>query len=149
MDNCDGFKPQGNYYLANYFGNVHILRSVSGKIRNIDQSVKSPWIYFPLFSPLGITFPSGEGQHSLLSALYERSGVDPSGVSYVEAHGTGTKVGDPQEVNNIAKIFCENREGPLLLGSVKSNIGHTEATAGSIIRLCRVYAYHCYMCLMC
>ena len=86
-----------------------------------------------IFSQLGVTFPSGEGQHSLLSTLYERSGVEPSGVSYVEAHGTGTKVGDPQEVNTIAKIFCENRKGPLLLGSVKSNIGHTEATAGSII----------------
>ena len=82
------------------------------------------------FYSTGITFPSGKGQHALLDAIYTRSGINPSSVSYVEAHGTGTKAGDPQEVNTITKVYCCERSQPLLLGSVKSNIGHTEATAG-------------------
>jgi fatty acid synthase len=51
-------------------------------------------------------------------------------LSYVEAHGTGTKVGDPQEVNSICDFFCKDRKTPLLIGSVKSNMGHSEPASG-------------------
>ena len=78
----------------------------------------------------GITFPSGEVQKRLLQAVYADAGVAPSRVAYVEAHGTGTSVGDPQEVNSIVDVFCKDRKGPLLIGSVKSNIGHPEPASG-------------------
>ncbi|XP_011311362.1 fatty acid synthase [Fopius arisanus] len=79
---------------------------------------------------MGITYPSGEMQNKLMHEVYAESGVDPSDVVYVEAHGTGTKVGDPQEIKGIAEIFCKNRTSPLLVGSVKSNMGHAECSSG-------------------
>ncbi|CAJ0959176.1 unnamed protein product, partial [Mesorhabditis belari] len=78
----------------------------------------------------GITFPSGERQAQLLEEVYSEAGIDPNTVYYVESHGTGTKVGDPQEANAITQVFCSNRETPLLIGSVKSNMGHAEPASG-------------------
>ncbi|KAL8612603.1 hypothetical protein ACOMHN_006589 [Nucella lapillus] len=78
----------------------------------------------------GITFPSGEVQKELLLQVYQEAGVSPSSVTYLEAHGTGTKAGDPQEVNTIADVFCKDRQGPLLIGSTKSNMGHPEPASG-------------------
>lgn len=69
-------------------------------------------------------------QNKLIREVYAETGVDPLDVVYVEAHGTGTKVGDPQEVNSIADFFCQNRKTPLLVGSVKSNMGHSEPASG-------------------
>lgn len=65
-----------------------------------------------------------------MTEVYAESGVNPAEVQYVEAHGTGTKAGDPQEVNSIADVFCPGREGPLLIGSTKSNMGHPEPASG-------------------
>ncbi|GMR51168.1 hypothetical protein PMAYCL1PPCAC_21363, partial [Pristionchus mayeri] len=80
----------------------------------------------------GITYPSGERQSYLLEEVYNEAGIDPNDVYYVETHGTGTKVGDPQEANAITKVFCSKRtaEKPLLIGSVKSNMGHAEPASG-------------------
>ncbi len=65
-----------------------------------------------------------------MTEVYEEMGVDPGMVAYVEAHGTGTKVGDPQEADAITKVFCKHRKEPLLIGSIKSNMGHAEAASG-------------------
>jgi len=63
--------------------------------------------------------------------VYQESGVDPSAVSYVELHGTGTTIGDPEEANGVAAVFCGNgRSTPLLIGSTKSNMGHSEPASG-------------------
>ncbi|XP_053661661.1 fatty acid synthase-like [Anopheles marshallii] len=78
----------------------------------------------------GITFPSNKVQKQLLDELYSEVPYDPKDVSYVEAHSTGTVVGDPEECDAIEKVFCPDRTEPLLVGSVKSNIGHSEAAAG-------------------
>ena len=52
----------------------------------------------------------------------------------MEAHGTGTKVGDTQEINVVADVFCSNgRKGPLLIGSIKSNMGHPEPASGTYL----------------
>ena len=98
-------------------------------------------------------------QKKLIKEVYSDAKVDPKDVAYVEAHGTGTKVlkasdvlfffvkfslqvststnfffknqvGDPQEVNSIADVFCKDRTEPLLIGSVKSNMGHSEPASG-------------------
>lgn len=58
------------------------------------------------------------------------SGVKPHQVSYVETHGTGTPVGDPMEVAAIAQVYAESRQQPLIIGSVKTNVGHTESCSG-------------------
>ncbi|XP_040165773.1 fatty acid synthase-like [Anopheles arabiensis] len=78
----------------------------------------------------GITFPSNKIQKQLLDELYSEVPYDPKDISYVEAHSTGTVVGDPEECDAIDKVFCPNRTSPLLVGSVKSNIGHSEPAAG-------------------
>lgn len=77
--------------------------------------------------------PSQAGQEDLLQTIYGQSGLDPNKLAYVEAHGTGTKVGDPIETSAIGCSLAARRDpakGPLPLGSVKTNIGHLEATAG-------------------
>ncbi|XP_072754283.1 fatty acid synthase [Anoplolepis gracilipes] len=78
----------------------------------------------------GITYPNGERQNQLMRELYSEAGINPADVVYVEAHGTGTKVGDPEEINSVDRLFCKDRKTPLLLGSVKSNMGHAEPTSG-------------------
>ena len=82
------------------------------------------------FKQEGITFPSREAQRDLMRDTYIEAGLNPLDVNYVEAHGTGTPAGDPQEVQGIADIFCPGRDGPLLIGGVKSNMGHSEPASG-------------------
>ncbi|XP_036142985.1 fatty acid synthase-like [Monomorium pharaonis] len=82
------------------------------------------------YKPEGITYPSQLGQTNLLVEFYNECGIPTSCLDYIEAHGTGTKVGDPQEVGAIQNVLCKNRGTPLMIGSVKSNLGHTEPASG-------------------
>jgi malonyl CoA-acyl carrier protein transacylase len=78
----------------------------------------------------GLTAPNGLAQEAVIrNAL---SGIPPADISYVEAHGTATSLGDPVEVKALEAVYGEGRttDNPLFIGSVKTNIGHTEATAG-------------------
>jgi acyl transferase domain-containing protein len=76
--------------------------------------------------------PSEEGQQAGLRQAYHDAAVDPLSVHYVEAHGTGTSVGDPVEIKALGSVLCKGRpaNNPLLVGSAKTNIGHTEGAAG-------------------
>ncbi len=80
----------------------------------------------------GLTTPSRAGQAETIRAACADAGVMASRVSYVEAHGTGTQAGDPVELAALAEVFGAERPAgrPLLVGSVKTNVGHTEAAAG-------------------
>ena len=62
---------------------------------------------------------------------WRRRGWQPADIDYVEAHGTGTALGDPIELDALSQVFAE-RDGaaPLVLGSVKTNLGHLESAAG-------------------
>jgi phthiocerol/phenolphthiocerol synthesis type-I polyketide synthase C len=75
--------------------------------------------------------PSPEGQEDLLRQAYGDGPLPPGAPAYVEAHGTGTGRGDPIEVGALGRVLGRDRGGqPLLVGSVKTNIGHLEAGAG-------------------
>lgn len=74
-----------------------------------------------------ITAPSEVAQGDLIRECYRKTGLDLSETAYVEAHGTGTPIGDSLEMSAIAVVFQEH---PVVVGSVKANIGHTEAASG-------------------
>lgn len=97
--------------------NDHILGVIVGSATNNSKGNTS------------ITVPSSESQSSLYLQVLQMAGMQASQVSYVEAHGTGTQKGDPVECESIQKVFG-GAERRLRFGSVKGNIGHSEAASG-------------------
>ena len=81
---------------------------------------------------LGITVPNGRAQEQVMSEALARAGVAPGDVDYLEAHGPATQMGDPIEVRAAASVYGQARHAdrPLLMGSVKTNLGHLESAAG-------------------
>ncbi|MFR9749864.1 SDR family NAD(P)-dependent oxidoreductase [Nocardia sp. 004] len=78
----------------------------------------------------GLTAPNGPAQYRVIADALARADIRPDTVDYVETHGTGTPLGDPIEVDALAEAYGAGRTQPLLIGSVKSTIGHTEGAAG-------------------
>ncbi|MFC5216490.1 SDR family NAD(P)-dependent oxidoreductase [Streptomyces coerulescens] len=80
----------------------------------------------------GLSAPNGPAQEQVIRRALEQSGLRPDDIDFVEAHGTGTTLGDPIEANALTEVFGASRtEGrPLYLGSLKSNVGHTQAASG-------------------
>ncbi|MFE9747849.1 SDR family NAD(P)-dependent oxidoreductase [Saccharothrix saharensis] len=78
----------------------------------------------------GLTAPNGPAQERVIRAALSAAGLSPSDVDLVEAHGTGTTLGDPIEARAVLATYGRDREQPVWLGSLKSNIGHAQAAAG-------------------
>ena len=76
--------------------------------------------------------PSRDSQERVIRRALNQAGLTPGDVSYVEAHGTGTSLGDPIEVEALAGVYGAGRAAsePLVIGSVKTNIGHLESASG-------------------
>ena len=79
----------------------------------------------------GLTVPNGEAQQQVIADALAWAGVAPADVDYVETHGTGTPVGDPIEAEATGMAYRAGRDRPLLIGSVKTNVGHLESAAGA------------------
>ena len=96
------------------------------------------------FKTEGITFPSMSAQKRLMDETYQEIDVDPKKIKYIEAHMTGTAAGDPVESTAIASVFCSDQTGvtrdPLLIGCLKSNMGHSEGASGlcAITKACLI-----------
>ena len=79
----------------------------------------------------GVTVPNGPAQQALLRTALTSSKLKPADIDYIEAHGTGTPLGDPIELDSLSKVFGDRESSPpLVIGSVKTNVGHLEAAAG-------------------
>lgn len=80
----------------------------------------------------GLTVPNGPAQEHVIRAGLDAARVKPKDVAYIEAHGTGTSLGDPIEAEAIGNVFREHRPAsrPLVIGALKTNLGHMESAAG-------------------
>ena len=132
---CKAFDASANGYVRGEGGGIVVLKPLSAAraagdrvyavIRGSAMNNDGP--------SNGLTAPNPAAQRSMLRDALAAGHVHPHEVDYVEAHGTGTALGDPIEANALASILCEDRPAgrTLRIGSVKTNIGHLEAAAGS------------------
>jgi acyl transferase domain-containing protein/acyl carrier protein len=131
---CRTFDAGANGYVRGEGGGVVVLRRLSEARRRGDQvyaMIRGSAVNNDGHSN-GLTAPNPDAQHAVLLNGCRRARVEPSSVQYVELHGTATILGDPIEASALGGAYRPNgmAGGPLLVGSVKTNIGHLEASAG-------------------
>lgn len=126
---CKVFDQDANGYVrAEAVAAVFLQKAKNSK--RIYAKILNTKVNSDGFKDSGITFPSALAQQQLMAEIYDESSISPSQISYLEAHGTGTAVGDPEEANAIDLVLAKRRTKPLLVGSVKSSIGHSEPASG-------------------
>lgn len=131
---CKFGDARANGYVRSEGGGLVLLKKLSRAIADHDRIyavIVGDAVNNDGHQGLFVT-PSEAGQEALLRRAYAQAGIDPGAISYVEAHGTGTAVGDPIETRTLGRVLSSQRtpDRPLIIGSVKTNIGHTEAAAG-------------------
>ena len=131
---CRTFDDQADGYIRSEGCGVVVLKRYADAVTdkdNILAVLRGSAVNQDGFSN-GLTAPNGLAQQSVLQKALGNAGIHPRDISYLETHGTGTPLGDPIEANAIQAVFGEGRpkSHPLWIGSVKTNIGHTEAAAG-------------------
>lgn len=129
---CSAFDADGDGYVRGE-GAVAIVIQSTNAARRSNRSIHADiagWGTNSDGRTVGLSMPSSESQFDLLQQVYSRFDLDPENLAFVEAHGTGTRVGDPAEANAIGKSLGAKRKSSLLIGSVKTNIGHLEPASG-------------------
>ena len=130
---CKTFDAAANGYVRGEGCGMIILKRLTDAISNKDNIlaiIRGSAVNQDGASG-GLTVPNGPSQEKLIQNALESAGVKTDQVGYIEAHGTGTSLGDPIELGALGNVFCkEKRKNPLVVGSVKTNIGHLEAAAG-------------------
>ena len=121
---------------------VSILLQRKSQAKRVYATILSTETNTDGFKPEGITYPSIDSQVKLMTSGQKRAGIHPHDMKYIEAHMTGTPAGDVVESESIRRTFCsEGRKDPLLLGCLKSNLGHTEGASGccSLSKVCLAF----------
>lgn len=130
---CFSFDERANGYVRGEGAGVVILKSLNQAIKDRDRIyaiVKNTGINHDGHKR-AITIPSSESQKDLMNQVYKEVNINVCNVDFIEAHGTGTVVGDSGETNAISSALCpKERKQPLIIGSVKTNLGHMEGAAG-------------------
>ncbi len=131
---CRAFSDDANGYVRSEGAAIALLKPLRRALADGDRIyalIRSTWINQDGHTA-GMTVPSQSAQENLIRSAFESAGVDPAQACYVEAHGTGTPAGDPIEATAIGRVIgtAPGRVAPCYLGSVKTNIGHMEFTAG-------------------
>lgn len=132
---CKSFDASGDGYVRGEGAAVVIIKSLKKAEEdgdNIYAVIRNTVVNSDGYTADGITVPNEFAQIDMLKKAYNEALIDPATVDFIEAHGTGTVVGDPKECFAFGNVFAEGRDKdkPLIIGSIKSNIGHTEAVAG-------------------
>ncbi|NEO80922.1 MAG: SDR family NAD(P)-dependent oxidoreductase [Moorea sp. SIO4G3] len=131
---CQTFDASANGYVRSEGCGVVVLKSLKQAIADRDRilAVVRGTAINQDGGSNGLTAPNQSAQEAVIQKALSVGGMSANRVSYVEAHGTGTSLGDPVEIKALEAVYGENRgsERPLTIGSVKTNIGHTEAAAG-------------------
>ena len=131
---CKSFDARANGYTRSEGAGIVVLKRLSHAVRDNDpiHAVISGSAVNQDGRSDGITVPTVDAQVRVINEALTRAGRTPEDIRYVEAHGTGTPVGDPIESRAIATALTRNRSGNdrCIIGSVKSNFGHTESAAG-------------------
>ncbi len=128
---CKTFDADANGYVRSEGCGVVVLKRYSDAVRDGDSIlalIKGSAVNQDGASG-GLTIPNGPAQEAVIQQALRNANLQSKDINYIEAHGTGTSLGDPIEVNALGQVFSE-RDTPLLIGSVKTNIGHAEAAAG-------------------
>jgi acyl transferase domain-containing protein len=131
---CKTFDHLADGYVRGEGGGIVVLKRLSDAIRDRDlilATIRGSAVNHDGLSN-GLTAPNGLAQERVIRQALASAGVSPDQIQYVEAHGTGTALGDPIEVEALGNVLDHHRsfDDPLMLGSVKTNIGHLEAAAG-------------------
>jgi len=129
---CRAYDDDGRGYVRAEGGAAIVLRRTDVALREKDRSYARIHAVGVNSSGRtnGISMPSREAQAALLQSIYEGRNIDVNRIAFIEGHGTGTKVGDPAEIWAIGEIIGRNRRAPVPIGSIKTNIGHTEPASG-------------------
>jgi acyl transferase domain-containing protein/NADPH:quinone reductase-like Zn-dependent oxidoreductase/acyl carrier protein len=132
---CKTFDASADGYVRSEGCGILVLKRLSDAERDGDRvcAVISSSAVNQDGASSGLTVPNGGAQQRLIGATLARAGLAGGDVDYLEAHGTGTPLGDPIEVQAAAAAYGVSRDAdrPLLMGSVKTNIGHTESASGA------------------
>jgi len=129
---CFAFDERADGYVRGEGGGVVILKPLEDALASGDP-IRAVILASGVNSDgrtIGLSLPSESAQASLLHSLYAHAGVGPDELAFFEMHGTGTAAGDPIEATAVGRSIGQNRSDPLLIGSVKTNIGHLEPASG-------------------
>nr|AFP87523.1 type I polyketide synthase [Streptomyces sp. CNQ-418] len=131
---CKTFSADADGYARGEGGAVVVLRRLADAVEsgdNILAVVRGTSVNHDGRSS-GLTVPNPAAQQHMLQSALAQARIEPHQVDYIEAHGTGTSLGDPIELRALDAVLGEGRaaENPLLIGAVKTNIGHLEPAAG-------------------